>query len=81
MDQWLIVYRGYSALELEEELTFLRKQIRNPFSAMSEGNRSHQRSTAEFRDRMAAATQVKAENAGADRGARHLTADFSQVQP
>ena len=79
METWLITYRSYSDVELDEELAFLRKQIRNPFSAMTEGNRSNQRSTAEFRDRMAAATQVKAERAGGDKD-RHMIADFSQVR-
>lgn len=79
MDQWLITYRGYSDLELEAEMTYLRKQARNPFLSQSEGSRSVTRSTAEFRDRLAACTQVIQERAGADNN-RHLVADFSQVQ-
>lgn len=79
MNEWLIAYRGYSDSELEEEITWLRRQVRNPFSAQAEGNRSYNRSTAEMRDRLAAATQVK--NERSDVGLRHGIADFSGVQP
>ena len=80
MENWLEIYRGYTSVELDAEIAWLRIQIRNPFSTQTEGNRSVQRSTAEFRDRLAAATRVKNEAAGSD-ATRHMTADFSQVQP
>lgn len=81
MENWITIYRGYSDVELDAELVWLRKQSRNPYGSQSEGNRSYARSTAEIRDRLAAATQVKNERSGADNGTRHLTADFSGVQP
>lgn len=80
MDQWLESYREYSDADLEAELIWLRKQVRNPFLTQSEGSRSVSRSTAEFRDRLAAATRVKKERSGAGDTDRHLVADFSQVQ-
>ena len=79
METWLISYRTYLDAELDAELAWLRIQIRNPYGAMTEGDRSNQRSTAEFRDRMAAASQVKIERAGGDDN-RHMIADFSQVR-
>jgi hypothetical protein len=79
VDSWLQYYRTLSAEALDAEIVWLQKQIRNPFSSQAEGSRSVQRSTAEFRDRIAAATQVRQENGGADNN-RHLVADFSQVQ-
>ena len=84
MEQWLIIYRGYSDDELALEVEWLRKQVRNPFGSQTEGNRSVTRSTAEMRDRLAAATQVATERAAeasaVPGGGRHLIADFSKVQ-
>lgn len=80
MNEWLIAYRGYSDAELEEELTWLRAQVRNPFSGQTEGDRSYTKSTAEMRDRLAAATQVKGERSPA-RAPRAASADFSGIQP
>lgn len=77
MEEWLRIYRGYSDEELSTELAWLRKQSRNPFNAQTEGNRSYSRSTAETRDRLAAAQQVIQERSGRDDGHRHLTPDFS----
>ena len=79
MDEWLIAYRGYSDSELTDEIAWLRQQVRNPFSAQVEGNRSYNRSTAEMRDRLAAATQVLTERGNTE--PRHGIADFSEVRP
>lgn len=79
MEAWLIAYRGYSDAELTKEITWLREQTRNPYSAQTEGQRSYARATGEIRDRLAAATQVQQERASAT-GARHGFADFSQVR-
>ena len=81
MNEWLQIYRGYSDVELTDEVTWLRKQVRNPFGSQTEGSRSVSRSTAEMRDRLAAATQVQNERGGADNGARHMIPDFSGFQP
>lgn len=79
MEDWLIIYRGYTSAELADEITWLRTQVRNPFNAQTEGSRSYARSTAEMRDRLSAATQVTAENAQVNTFVRHGTADFSGV--
>lgn len=78
MEEWLIVYRGYSEADLASEVTWLRTQVRNPFNAQTEGGRSYARSTAEMRDRLSAATQVTAERTQTT-FVRHGTADFSGV--
>jgi hypothetical protein len=80
VETWAEIYRGYDDAALALEIVFLQKQIRNPFLSQTEGSRSATRSTAEFRDRMAAATRVKAERANPDDN-RHLVADFSEVRP
>lgn len=79
VDQWLEIYRGYTPEQLDAEIVWLQKQLRNPFLSQAEGARSVTRSTAEFRDRMAAATRVKAENTGEGDTNRHLVADFSHL--
>lgn len=78
MDEWLKIYRTYSEAELNAEITWLKTQVRNPYNAQTEGNRSYARSTAEFRDRLAAATQVQQERSNTT--PRHGIADFSGVR-
>jgi hypothetical protein len=80
MDAWLEYYRSLDAAGLADELAWLKKQIRNPFGAQTEGGRSVSRSTAEFRDRIAAATRVQNERTGEGDTNRHLVADFGEVQ-
>lgn len=80
MDEWLIIYRGYSDSQLADEVTWLTGQIRNPFSALTDGTRSSQRSPAEFRTRLAATTQVSNERGFANVN-YNAVADFSSVQP
>jgi hypothetical protein len=77
MDEWLIAYRSYTEAELTEEVTWLRTQVRNPYNAQGEGNRTYARSTAEFRTRLAAATLVQSERTSTE--PRHGIADFSGV--
>ena len=77
MDEWLIIYRSYDSVALAAEIVWLQTQIRNPYNAQTEGNRSYARSTQEFRSRLAAAIQVQGEGSA---GPRHGSADFSCVQ-
>lgn len=79
MDQWLTTYAEYSDVELDEEIAWLKAQTRNPFGSQTEGNRSYQRATGEFRDRLAAALQVRSSRS-AGNTPRHGVADFSQVR-
>jgi hypothetical protein len=78
VDEWLKIYRKYTDAELTAEITWLKTQIRNPFNAQTEGNRSYSRSTAEFRDRLSAALEVQAERSNST--PRHGVADFSGVR-
>lgn len=75
VDEWLTAYRGYSSSELADEITWLRTQIRNPYNAQTEGNRSYARSTSEMRTRLSAAQQVTNERANLSH-IRHGRADF-----
>ena len=77
MEEWLIAYRSYSDVDLTAEVSWLRTQVRNPYNAQGEGNRTYARSTAEFRTRLAAATQIQTERTS--REPRHGIADFSGV--
>lgn len=79
MEAWLIIYRGYTDAELAKEISWLREQTRNPYSAQTEGQRSYARSTGEIRDRLAAATQAQRERTPTTES-RHGYADFSRVQ-
>lgn len=81
MEAWLIIYRGYSDSELTKEITWLREQTRNPYTAQTEGQRSYARATGDIRDRLSAASRVQQERtAAASTESRHGYADFSRVQ-
>jgi hypothetical protein len=80
MDEWIISYRGYTDAELSAEIERLRKQSTSPFISQTQGSRSFQRSTAEVRERLSAATMVRSERSQA-RPPCEAIADFSQVQP
>lgn len=77
-DEWLISYRLFSDAELTAEITRLKSWAQNPFNSMTEGNRSFARSTAEIRDRLAAALTAQQERSSSE--PRHGIADFSSVQ-
>lgn len=76
MDEWLKIYRNYSATELDDEIEWLREQSRNPFEQQQERNRSFSRSTAAIRDRLSAALQVRNERKG--EVVNSLQVDFSK---
>ena len=61
MENWIIIYRSYTAEKLQEEIDWLQAQSRNLFVAQTEGNRSYQRSSRDLEERLAAATTVMRE--------------------
>lgn len=83
MEEWLKTYSNpdtFSDSELDAEITWLKTQTRNPYNAQTQGTRSYARSTAEFRDRLAAASEAKRLRS-APQTARHGSIDFSKFQP
>jgi len=78
VNEWLKIYETYSDEDLAAEVTWLKTQSRNPYNAQTEGQRSYARSTAEFRDRLSAATRVQRNRANST-FVQHGVADFSRV--
>jgi hypothetical protein len=76
MDDWLIIYRSYSAEELANEIIFLRKEMENPYSAQGLGSQSAQRDLRQLRERLSAAVRVRGEQNGV-RLIRDSVVDFS----
>lgn len=64
MDEWLLIYRSYSPEEILIEITFLRTELSNPYTAQGLGSQSAQRDLRMLRDRLSAATRVKNEQGG-----------------
>lgn len=64
IDDWLIIYRSYTAEELAAEIIFLREEFTNPYSAQGLGSQSAQRDIRTLRERLLAATRVRAEMGG-----------------
>jgi hypothetical protein len=78
MDDWLIIYRSYSVEELAAEIIFLKEEMKNPYSAQGLGSQSAQRDLRQLRERLSAATRVRAEQNGV-RAIRDSVADFSHT--
>lgn len=76
MDDWLLIYRSYSAEEIAQEIIFLREEMKNPYSAQGLGSQSAQRDMRSLRERLAAATRVRLEMNGT-RYIRDSVVDFS----
>jgi hypothetical protein len=64
MDDWLIIYRSYTDEELAAEVTFLRKEMQNPYSAQGLGSQSAQRDLRQLQERHSAAVRVRSERNG-----------------
>lgn len=76
MNEWLLIYRNYTAEELAAEIIFLKAEMANPYSAQGLGSQSAQRDIRLLRDRLQAAFQVRGENGGV-RLIRDSVVDFS----
>lgn len=79
MDDWLLIYRSYTAEEIAAEIIFLREEMKNPYSAQGLGSQSAQRDMRALRERLAAAVRVRAEQAGSFY-IKDSVVDFSQSQ-
>jgi hypothetical protein len=77
MDDWLIIYRSYGIEELRDEITFLKEEMKNPYSAQGLGSQSAQRDLRELKNRLAAAIRVLAEYGGV-RLIQDSVVDFSR---
>jgi hypothetical protein len=76
MDDWLIIYRAYTPEELAEEISFLREEMKNPYSAQGLGSQSAQRDMRALQNRLSAAIRIRAESNGV-RTIRDSVVDFS----
>lgn len=64
-DQWMEIYRSYEGEDLDAEIAQLRKDVRGSFSSQGSGSVQASRDLGELRDRLQAATRVKAERRAA----------------
>ena len=77
-NDWLLIYRTYEASELDDEITFLKKESKNIYLSQGVGGKNYSRNVTTIQDRLRAALQVKAEKAGRDFFPETL-ADFSNL--
>lgn len=77
MDDWLVIYRTYSAEELAREVEFLKEELNNPYSAQGLGSQSAQRDLNSLKNRLSSALRVVGERGGV-RLIRDSVVDFSQ---
>jgi hypothetical protein len=77
MDDWLIIYRTYSAEELAAEIQFLKEELANPYSAQGLGSQSAQRDLNALKNRLSSALRVVSERGGV-RLIQDSVVDFSR---
>lgn len=77
MDDWLVIYRTYSAEELAREIEFLKEELGNPYSAQGLGSQSATRDLNALKNRLSSALRVVSERGGV-RLIRDSVVDFSQ---
>jgi len=66
LNEWIVVYRGYTADQIACEKARLQKWLSNPYDAQTQGAKSYQRNMADFRSRLAAIQRVANEQANAN---------------
>lgn len=62
-ENWMEIYRSYTAEDLVEEMEQLRKDVKGSFASQGSGGVQHSRDLQELRDRLQAATRVQNERA------------------
>ena len=65
-NDWLLIYRTYDTTELDDEITFLKKESKNIYLSQGVGGKNYSRNVTTIQDRLRAALQVKAENGGTE---------------
>lgn len=64
INEWIIIYRGYTGEQLACEKTKLQKWLNNPFDAQAQGGKSYERSRASIVSQLAALQRVLNEKSG-----------------
>lgn len=65
-NNWKVIYRDYTAEELAEEKTFLRKESRNIYLSQAVGSKNYQRSITTIEERLRAITEIERERGNKD---------------
>jgi hypothetical protein len=76
---WVEIYHGYTAPELQAVIDKLKRQIDTPYDSQTEGSKSYQKNLAELRTRLQAATRVMRQKKG-QAPASYAVADFSGIK-
>jgi ribosomal protein L29 len=58
-NDWAIIYRTYTTEELDEEITFLKKESKNLYMSQGVGGKNYQRNVTTIQDRLRAALTAK----------------------
>ena len=54
-NDWAIIYRTYTAVELDDEITFLKKESKNLYMSQGVGGKNYRRNVTIIQDRLRAA--------------------------
>jgi hypothetical protein len=76
---WVEIYHGYTAPELQAVIDKLKRQIDTPYDSQTEGSKSYQKNLVELRTRLQAATRVLRQKKG-QAPAPYAVADFSGIK-
>jgi hypothetical protein len=66
INTWIVIYRGYTGSQIAQEQATLQRWLSNPYDSQTQGPKSYARTTADFRDRLAAIQRVINEQSNAN---------------
>ncbi len=69
VNQWIIIYRGYTPAQLLADQALCQRWLANPFDSQTQGPKAYQRSIQGFVDRLTAIQRVMNEAAVANQPA------------
>ena len=66
VSNWKVIYRDYSATELDEEEAFFKTESRNIYLSQAVGSKNYQRSITTIEERLRAIKEIRREKSNND---------------
>ena len=66
VSNWKVIYRDFTAVELDEEEIFFKKEARNIYLSQAVGSKNYQRSITTIEERLRAIKEIRRERGNQD---------------
>jgi 5'-deoxynucleotidase YfbR-like HD superfamily hydrolase len=66
VSNWKVIYRDFTAVELDEEEVFFKKEARNIYLSQAVGSKNYQRSITTIEERLRAIKEIRREQGNQD---------------